>query len=163
MDKHSNAAADLEKVWAMMKKIGYCMLITGREDDMSSRPMATIVRKNNHDIVMLTEKQSGKDSQIHQNPHVLLNFCDGSTEFVSVEGVAEISEDRELIKELWNPGAQAYFPQGPTDPNVVAILVSPQDAEYWITNSGLISSVKMAFAIATGNQPDLGENRKLSL
>jgi general stress protein 26 len=163
MNKHSNVVADLDRVWTMMKKIGYCMLITGREEGLSSRPMATIVRKENDDIVLLTEKLSGKDIQIHQNPNVLLNFCDGSNEFISLKGVAKISEDRGLIKELWNPGAQAYFPKGPDDPNVVAIIVSPKDAEYWITNSGLISSVKMAFAIATGQQPDLGENKKLSL
>ena len=163
MDKHSSIAADLDKVWAIMKKMGFCMLITGEEKDISSRPMSSIVRKGNNDIVMLSEKQSGKDSQIHYNPHVLLNFSDGSNEFVSLKGVAEISENRGLIKELWNPDAQAYFPKGPDDPNMVAITASPREAEYWITNSGLISSVKMAFAIATGQQPDLGENKKVSL
>ena len=163
MDKHSSIAADLDKVWAIMKKIVFCMLITGRENDISSRPMSTVVSKKNNDIVMLSEKQSGKDSQINYNSYVLLNFSDGSNEFVSLKGVAEISENRGLIKELWNPGAQAYFPKGPDNPNVVAITVSPREAEYWITNSGLISSVKMAFAIATGQQPDLGGNKKVSL
>jgi general stress protein 26 len=163
MDKHSSVAADLDKVWAMMKKIGFCMLITGEKSDISSRPMSAIVRKDHNDIIMFTEKQSGKDSQINQNSNVVLNFSDGSNEFLSLKGVADISEDRDLIKKHWNPGAQAYFPNGPDDPDVVAIIVEPRDAEYWITNSGLISSVKMAFAIATGQQPDLGENKKLAL
>jgi general stress protein 26 len=163
MDKHSSVAADLEKVWAMMKKIGFCMLITGEKSDISSRPMSAIVRKDHNDIIMFTEKQSGKDSQINQNSNVLLNFSDGSTEFLSLKGVADISEDRDLIKKHWNPGAQAYFPNGPDDPDVVVIMVEPRGAEYWITNSGLISSVKMAFAIATRQQPDLGENKRLAL
>ena len=112
MDKHSSIAADLDKVWAIMKKMGFCMLITGEEKDISSRPMSSIVRKGNNDIVMLSEKQSGKDSQIHYNPHVLLNFSDGSNEFVSLKGVAEISENRGLIK---NSGIQMHkliFPRG---------------------------------------------------
>ncbi len=163
MDSKSNTAADADKVWQMMKDIGICMLITSQSQHVRARPMSTIVRKESNDVVMLTEKSSGKEREVEQNSNVVLNFSNGSNEFVSLHGKARRDDSRALIRHLWNPGAQAFWPKGPDDPNVEALIVQPVNAEFWAGHSGLLNSVKMAFAIATGQTPDLGENKKIAL
>lgn len=112
---------------------------------------------------MLTEKVSAKDRELRINPIAILIFSNGATEFVSLRGKVERSDDRVLIKELWSPGATAFWPKGSDDPNVEALIVEPIEAEFWASSSSLLSSVKMAFAIATGRKLELGENKKMAL
>ena len=154
---------EVDRVWRIMSDIKICMLITIAGSKIHARPMSTILRREQNDIVMLTEKASRKESEVAHDSTVVLNFCDGSHDFVSLQGNARMSDDRALLKELWNPGAQAFWPEGPEKANVEAVIVNPVEAEYWASSSGLLSSVKMAFAIATGQTPDLGEHKKVGL
>ncbi|MEP6828047.1 MAG: pyridoxamine 5'-phosphate oxidase family protein [Aestuariivirga sp.] len=156
-------SADVDRIWKMMKEINICMLVTVHRDQINARPMATTVRPEHNDIIMLTEKTSGKDRELAESPHAVLNFSNGATEFVALRGIATRNDDRALIKEMWNPGAQVFWPKGPGDPNIEAIIVRPVEAEYWASSSSLLNSVKMAFAMVTGQKPDLGENEKVAL
>lgn len=155
--------ADVDKVWKMIKETNICMLVTPSGAKIHARPMSTIARPEQSEIVMLTEKSSNKDHELASRPSVALNFCNGNHDFVSLQGIADISDERALIRGSWNPGAPAFWPQGPEDPNIEAIIVTPTEAEYWADSSGLFSSVKMLFAIATGQAPDLGEHKKIAL
>ena len=154
---------EVDRVWRIMSDIKICMLITIAGSKIHARPMSTILRREHNDIVMLTEKASRKESEMAHDSTVVLNFCGGSHDFVSLQGNARVSDDRAMLKELWNPGAQAFWPEGPEKANVEAVIVNPVEAEYWASSSGLLSSVKMAFAIATGQTPDLGEHKKVGL
>lgn len=152
------------RLWQLIRKIDYCMFTThAAGGGLRSRPMSTIVREDDDQIFVLSDRHGGKDEEIHANPDVVLSFANGSTAFVSVNGQAVISNDRALIKSLWTAGAQAFWPDGPDDPDVFAIIVTPDEAEYWEGNNGLVAGVKFAYAIATGSKPDLGENRKVAL
>lgn len=151
-----------EKLYEIMNKTDFCMFVTHDGKSMRSRPMSTILKESG-DVYMLSDQRGGKDDEIRRNPDVVLAYSDGSKRFASVSGKARISTDRALIKELWNPGAQAYWPDGPDDPEVYAIIVSPREGEYWEGNGGIISGIKFAYAIATGTVPDQGDNAKIKL
>ena len=60
-------------------------------------------------------------------------------------------------------GAQAFWPKGPDDPQVVVIHVTPHNAEFWDGDSRIVSTVKFAVALATGTVPSMGDNKKVSL
>ena len=151
------------RVWQMMAELDFCMLVTNSLAGLRGRPMSSIVKPEEGKIYFLSDQRTAKDDEIAARPEVLLAYGNGASQFVSTRAHAVLSSDRALIKRLWNPGAQAFWPEGPDGANVIAIVATPASAEYWDGNGGVLGSVKMAFALLTGTTPDLGDNSKVSL
>jgi general stress protein 26 len=147
----------------MMRKIDYCMLVTNAGGRMRSRPMSSIVKQDEGYVYFLSDARTAKDDEIARDSQILLAYSNGSSQFVSAEATAQLSKDRALIKRLWNPGAQAFWPSGPDDHNIVAIIARPANAEFWDGPGSVVSSVKFAYALITGTAPDMGENSKVTL
>lgn len=152
-----------DQLFKLMSKLECCMFTTQRNNGLRARPMTTIVRGDNGDVVMLSSRDSARHDEIHDNTPAVLTYSDGSRLFVSLSGTARISTDRALIREIWNPGAQAFWPHGPDDPRVVAIIVTPTEGEYWEGDNTFVSTVKFAYALAAGQAPDLGDRTRVTL
>jgi general stress protein 26 len=87
-----------------------------------------------------------------------------SDTWVSISGNASIVDDVAKKKQLWNPGAEAWLPQGPEDPSVALILVDSESAEYWDTPGGKVASVfSFVKSKATGQPYEGTEVKKLDL
>ncbi len=155
--------SEQDRAWELMSKIDFCMLVTSPSDGLRSRPMSSIVKQEEGHVYFLTDARTAKDDEIAINNNILLAYGNGGSQFVSTSATARLSDDRMLIKRLWNPGAQAFWPSGPEDPNIVAIVATPTSAEFWDGPSGVVSSIKIAFALITGTTPDLGANSKVKL
>lgn len=151
-----------ERMWEIAGDTDFCMFVTLEGKSPWARPMSTIARSNEKKIYMLTDRNSVKDDQIKANPHVALAYASNPT-FMTVRGVASLSSDREKIKELWSPGAQVFWPEGPEDANVIIIMVTPHEAEYWDGDNRLVSTAKFAWALATGTTISPGDNKKVRL
>jgi general stress protein 26 len=82
---------------------------------------------------------------------------------VSISGVARVVEDLERKKAMWNTFAQAWFPGGPTDPDLALVAVLIAEAEYWDVNANqAVQLMKMARAAIAGKPPkDMGEHRRV--
>lgn len=155
--------SDIDRVWELMHKIGFCMLSTRDGDDIRSRPMAAYVSRDEHAVYFLSDAQSHKDDEIAADPHVGLAFADASHQkYVSVTGRAEISNDRGKIRELWGTPAKAWW-DSPDDPNIRVLKISPKDAQYWDSPGPTVSFIKMAAAAVSGRRPDIGDNAKVRL
>ena len=61
---------------------------------------------------------------------------DGSSDWLSVAGRATLVDDRALVEEMWNPVVEAWFPDGPMDPDVHLLRVNAESAEYWKAPGG---------------------------
>jgi general stress protein 26 len=153
---------DVTKVWQMMKSIDTCMFVTLPEGRPQGRPMSTIPMQDEGTIFMLTEATSAGAKDVGSNANVLLAYQGGS-EHVSVAGTASIDTDMALIKRLWSPGAQAFWPDGPEAANVVAIRVQPNRADYWDGPNPLTAAAKFVFGLVTKQEPDLGERGTVTL
>ena len=85
-------------------------------------------------------------------------------EAVTRHASAEVVEDDALARELWSPGIEAWFPQGPDDDSIVMIKVNGETAEYWDTPGGRVASVlSLVKSKATGERYDGGENETVDL
>ena len=151
------------RAWEIMSQLDVCMLVTTTPAGLRSRPMSSIVKPDEGVVYFLTDARAAKDDEIATNANVLLAYGNASSQFVSARAQAAVSHDRGLIERLWNPGAQAFWPKGPNDPDVVAIVATMGSAEYWDGSGGLVGSVKMAVAVLTGAKPDLGDTAKVTL
>lgn len=154
---------DTERVWKLMEKIGFAMLVTLDGEKLRARPMSASVRPSENAIYFLADARRHKDEEIARNPHVNLSFADASAQkYVSLTGTVSISNDRTKIRELFSFPAKAWW-ESPDDPNIRVLKVTPDDAEFWDSPGTVTSYVKMAAAAATGSRPDIGTNRKVAM
>ena len=164
---NDNARGDLERdrdrVWELMTKIGFAMLVTHDGDKLRARPMSAYVERDDNTIYFLADARRHKDEEIARNPGINLCFADaGSQTYVSVTGTASVANDRAKIRELFSTAAKAWW-DSPDDPNIRVLKITPDDAEFWDSPGTVISYVKMAAAAVSGSRPEIGDHRKVSL
>jgi general stress protein 26 len=156
-------AGDIDRTWALMKKIGFAMMVTHEGDKLRSRPMAAYLDRHANTIFFLSDARRHKDDEIAANPNINLSFADaGDMKFVSVSGTAVVSNDRAKIKDLFSTPAKAWWDSA-EDPNIRVLKFTPDEAEFWDSPGTVISYVKMAAAAVTGTRPDIGTNRKVAI
>jgi general stress protein 26 len=155
------AQSETGHVWEMIKNSHAALLITHDEAGMDARPMATMVRREEGAIYILANKQEDSDRQIQFDRDVVLSFQNG-TSFVVVYGGAEVSDDRQKIADLWSAFDKAWW-DGPDDPRIRLITVTPDRAEYWESPGKLVAYADMLVSAATGKQPNVGEHGQARL
>jgi general stress protein 26 len=154
-----------EHVWDVAERIGVCMLTTNAGDHLRSRPMHAIIDREVGCIWFITDNRGAKYEEIKASPEVCLAFADtGSNTFLSLTGRAEIMCDNATAQKLWNNEAQAWWPKGPTDPDIRVLRVMPENAEYWDTRGNSVAvALKLMAARLSGNPPDMGDNRNVRM
>lgn len=156
---------DNQIVWDLMKTLRVCMLVTHARggDDLRARPMTAIIEDDDAAIYFLTDQRKQKDEEIAHDSNICLTFSDtGTHQYLSLTGIATVSDDREKIAQLWSAAAQLWW-DSKDDPNIRVIHVMPLRAEYWDSPGSIMTTVKMVTAAITGSRPDLGANRKVEL
>lgn len=154
-------AEAIDKIWEGAKKIGICMLVTWDGERQRARPVAARPHRDEQAIYVLTDVHGQKDDQIERFPIVTLAFADtGSNTYLSITGRAAVTNDRAKIEELWSVYDKVFW-DGPDDPSVRVITITPEDAEIWDGAGRIWAGIAMALTIATGAEPNLGDNRKV--
>lgn len=153
----------VDRAWELAKRIGVAMFVTWDGKEQRARPLAAHVEKDEGAIYFLTDVNGEKDDQIAEFPHVSVSFADHKhSKYVALSGRAVVSNDREKIKELWNPFAKAWW-DSPEDPAIRVIKVTPADAELWDSPGRIVTTISMLAAAVTGRSPKIGENAKVVL
>ncbi|WP_207532017.1 pyridoxamine 5'-phosphate oxidase family protein [Desertivirga arenae] len=147
-----------------LKDIKIAMLTTiNTEGKPHSRPMYTFDVKDDGIIWMFLAKDSHKVKEIETNPNVILNYSNPQHDlYITVNGLAEVSENAAKIEELWTDRFKAWFPYGKTDPNLALLKITPQQAEYWQSPDILLAQiVSLVKNTISGNAYVEGENKKI--
>ena len=156
---------DTQKAWAMMKRIGVCMLVTHERtgDSLHARPMVPHVDLENDAIWFLSDRRREKSEEIAKNLNVCLAFADtAGQKYVSLSGHAKVLNDRAKISQLWSTPAKAWWPSK-DDPNIQILHVTPIAAEFWDGPGAIVAYANMATAALTGTQSALGSHQKVAL
>ena len=86
-----------------------------------------------------------------------------SDAWVSLAGRVEVVTDEVRTRDLWNTAAEAWFPDGPTDPDLRLLHVRAASAQYWDTPGRAATLVAMVRARLTDEQPDVGDVGEVDL
>jgi len=157
-----------DKLWEMVKDIKFAMLTTRHDNGhLHSRPMTTQNRSLDEDdsLWFFMARDGDPAHDLQNDSEVNVAYADpGRDTYVSVSGRAEIVDDLEKKRALWNKMNEAWFPEGPEGPNVALVRVRISHANYWdVKASKLVQLVAMAKAAVTGHPPrhlgDTGEVR----
>jgi general stress protein 26 len=157
--------SNVERVWGIMDDIPICMVTTHAGGAMRSRPMHVVADSDAGYVYFLTDIHGAKDDEIAAAPDVCLAFADvDDNTYLSITGHAEVVRDPALARDLWSAAAQAWWPDGPDDPAVRVLRVTPDKAEYWESNGNAVTvALKVAAARLSGDRPDLGRNEKVEM
>ena len=163
-EKTAKSKAELlDRIWELADDIEFCMFITWDGKKQAARPMDAHVEREAHAVHFLTDIKGKKDNEIAEYPVVTLTFSDTrSMKFVTMSGKATVSNDREKIRELFEPSSKAWWDSA-DDPAIRLITFVPDQAELWDSPNMLVSSVMMLTAAVTGAKPKLGDHAKVSM
>src|SRR5688572_8946097 len=173
---HSRGDAPLSKkldeLYTLIDGIEIAMFTTRRPDGrLVSRPMATQTQAEGSDLWFVTDIESHKLDELEFDPHVnLAYYKDRTREWVSVSGIATISQDRRAIRELYRKDWKAWFGDeggardgGPDDPRLALILVDVESVIYLkVDKPRPVVLFEVAKAMLTGSPPDVGAQREVS-
>jgi general stress protein 26 len=156
-----------EKLYGLIEEIETAMFTTHRADGrLVSRPMATQKQSAGADLWFVTSRDSEKLIEIGDDPQVnLAYYKDRTREWVSISGLARIVDDREKVRELYQPDWRAWFGDAggpndgtPDDPRMVLIGVDIEMAMYLELNKPqAVVLFEVVKGMITGKQPDIGE------
>ncbi|MEP6711046.1 MAG: pyridoxamine 5'-phosphate oxidase family protein [Ferruginibacter sp.] len=161
-----NASAQLQKFKDLINEIKTCILITkSAVGKLKGRPMATAKVDDDGSIWFFTNEYSGKVEEISHQNEILLSYSSPSkNSYVVLSAKAVLSDDRQKIKELWNPLMKAWFPQGLDDPNILLVKAEPEEIEYWDSSANkIVILFDMLKSAVTGKEYSEGEHGKLSV
>lgn len=156
----------IEKIKHLAEEANICHFVTALSKiPLSTRPMSTQKVDEDGCIWFMSDKSSAKNHEIQADKRVQLFYSNqGSSEYLSILGNAEIVFDKKLIDEMWSAIAKAWFTEGKDDPSISLIKVTPDEGYYWDTkNNKMISLIKIAASIVTGKYNDDGVEGKLTV
>ena len=113
----------------------------------------------------LSSNDSHKNAELQTDQHVQLLFQGSAhSDFLNIYGVATVSEDKEKIKELWEPILKTWFTEGVDVPRISVIKVDPSEGYYWDNKHGnAIAFVKMMAGAVMGKTLDDSIEGKLNV
>lgn len=151
-----------ERVWEMLKAIDIAMLVTRSSEGIRGRPMSTIPSPEKGVVYILTESDSSAARDIRVDGSVFLAY-QGRGDHVALEGQATVNPEQGLVKDLWNPGAEMFWPRGPEAHDVVTLVIDPLHADVW-DGPGLLRGIaKIVAGAVKGRSPDLGTRGEADL
>ena len=146
------------QLWDHIKDIKFGMFTTHHPNGhLHSRPMTTQNRAIDEDNALwfFMSRQSETIADIERDNEVNVGYADPEKQsYVSISGHAEIVIDEARKRRLWSAMNEAWFPNGPEDPDVALVKVTITHADFWdARHNKLIRLFEMAKAAITGHPP----------
>jgi general stress protein 26 len=154
----------LSRVWDIIERTGVCMLTTHSPHGLRARPVEARPDRAAGLIWFVTDLRSGKEHEIENQSAVGLVFTDaGAKAYLSITARAEVLRDHKQAAAIWKSTDNMWW-RGPDDPNVCVLKVTPLTAELWDgPSSKAVAAFEFVKARLTGDKPNLGENRKVTV
>jgi len=158
---------NIVRVWDIIEKVGVCMLTTQFVGGLRARPLEARPDRDTNLIFFVTDIHSDKEDEIEATPDVgvVFVFVDPNDKaYLSITGRACVMRDADKIKAAWRKTDEVWWPGGPNDPDVCLLRIEPSTAELWDgPASAVVTAFEFAKARLTGEEPKLGENRKVTV
>ena len=160
----SEAKKKIKELTDSAKTCFFCTHITAGQP-FATRPMSVQKFDDEGNFWFLSANDSHKNAELNTDHSVQLLFQGSSySEFLNIYGTASISEDKEKIKELWEPVLKTWFTGGVDDPRISVIKVEPTAGYYWDNKHGnAVAFVKQLAGAVVGKTIDDSVEGKLDI
>ena len=160
-----NQKDNISRVWDIIEKVGVCMLTTQFAGGLRARPVEARPDRGAGLIFFVTDIRSAKEDEIEAAPDVGLVFIDANDKaYLSITARAGVLRDPDKTRAAWRKTDEVWWPGGPEDPDVCLLQIEPFTAELWDgPASAVVTAFEFAKARLTGAEPNLGQNRKVTV
>jgi Uncharacterized stress protein (general stress protein 26) len=136
-DKNADLNRLLDAAADKIGKVRYCWLLTAAGDGgIRARPMGRVPRDADEEewkLRFLTDGLSAKVADLRRVGSVSVIFQHGPDDaFVALTGTASLAEGKPEIRKRWQPGYDAYFPDGPDRSSAIFVTIDVARIELWI-------------------------------
>ena len=111
------------RIAELLREIDICMLVTRADGAVRGRPMSNNGKVEfDGDSWFFTYRDTPKIQEIEADPSVELAYV--GTErgvWISIEGRAEVVDDDERKRDLWEDSLEQWFPEGPDEDSLVLL------------------------------------------
>jgi general stress protein 26 len=153
------------RVWDVLAKNSVGMLTTHGAQGLRARPLDARPDRDAGLIRFVTDVRGLKDDEIEADARVGFTVIDpDDNAYLSITGRAAVTRDSITAARIWKTTDDVWWPDGPRDRDVRVLAIEPIKAELWDEPaSKLVAVYEFAKARVTGEKPNLGENRKVTL
>lgn len=161
---HLANAEAVTKIKTLIESAKSCFFCTIGYGGLSNgvRPMSVQQVDDKGNCWFLSANDSNKNKELEVDDTVDLYFQGSAhSDFLHLSGVAEVSEDKAKIKELWEPILKTWFTGGENDPRISVIKFVPHAGYYWDNKHGMVvaGAKKIVGAISGKTLDDSIEGR----
>ena len=138
MPKNDGSGPEQRKLRKLLKGFRVAMLTTvGPGGSLRSRPMVTARAQEDGDVWFLTKAGTPKIGDVEGDSRVNIGYAsEEEGRYVSLSGIASLVRDPQQVLDLWRKRHRKWFPEGKRDPELAAMRVRVDRAEYWDERSG---------------------------
>jgi len=156
----------IKKIQELVKKAETCFFSTTAisGESQGTRPMSVQTTDEQGTLWFLVANDSHTYQEVQANPSVKLYFQGSAhSDFLYIDGKATASQDKEKIKELWEPILKTWFTEGENDPRIAVLKVETETGYYWDNKHGnVVAGIKMLIGAAIGKTLDDSIEGKIS-
>ena len=146
---------DFKSIVGKIQDIKVGMFTTMCKDkQLRGRPMTTCEVEEEGFLWFFTSINSQLIDDLIEEDHVNIAYTDISkNRYISVKGQAILVRNKTKIEQFWNPLANAWFPKGMEDPDLVLVKIRVNQVEIWDSGSSkIVILAKILKAIITGEE-----------
>jgi general stress protein 26 len=135
------------------------MIMTMIDDNHTSRPVTCLDVRDGRLSFLVSRSTDWAAAIDDGRATVHVTVADDKAGlYLSLNGSAQLSRDRQDVDRLWNPFAAVYF-DGPQDPDVAVLQFDASDGHYWESADSKIGrAVSLVRAVISGDRSDLGSS-----
>jgi|TARA_R110001583_G_scaffold102853_4_gene249499 general stress protein 26 len=153
MQSEKNVERDVSYIQKLIE-IGDVAMFVSRSNNgaLKSRPMEIVDVNSDGEIFFFTTLSSELIRELTENSDVNLSFTKDGQNFISVYGVTQVIQSKDMLVSLWASRYEQWIPDGLDTPNIVLLKVSLISAEHWGQNT-MLNSIKQYFTTGS-TEPD---------
>lgn len=157
----------IDKLKTLVDKIDIGMMCTNTADvaNLHAVPMSRQEVDDEGNLWFLFSSESETYQNLQKSNQVSVLYSDISNyNFLSINGIAEVSQDKSRIEKYWNKMIEGWFEKGKEDPRIRILKVIPSEGHYWDNKSNkLVTFLKVAASAVSGQKLDIGREGDLNI
>ncbi|GLK15704.1 pyridoxamine 5'-phosphate oxidase family protein [Herbiconiux flava] len=156
--------SDIETLAGLVKDFRFAMLTTVDDQGrLVAHPLTVQEAEFDGDLWFIVGAHASALQNLQVNPTAGVTLSSNDS-WVSLTGTAAEVADQAKVKELWSSTLEAWFPDGPDDPEVRLLKFTADGAEYWDSPGGRVATLfSFVKSKVTGEPYEGGDNAKLDL
>lgn len=157
----------VDKLKLMVNKIDIGMMCTNaaENNNLHAVPMSRQEVDNEGNLWFLFSSDSDTYKNLQKSNCISVLYSDISNyNLFSINGIAEISQDKSRIEKYWNKMVEGWFEKGKEDPTIRVLKVVSSQGHYWDNKSNkLVTFLKVAASAIAGKEMDIGRQGDLNV